>query len=200
MRAVKAFLSMTILAMSLWQIDAGEKLNPADYKEADYKLLKANPEDYKNKKISVTVEFRGLDLDFPPFVERLGFKEDKFFLIKTQYKMLGGAGIPIFLKKTPETKETVPVIEQKSQVMIYGKVRKFIAQPIAREGAFPDYYLEADGLDIVAEAQPKKKDEADEGQDKEVAQNKRKHPRSTPEDPNLVLDNPLPKPPPAKTK
>ena len=143
-KMTKALLAATLLLPCLWAL--GDKpFDQSDYKQVEYNMLRGAPEDYKNKLVSFNATFGGLRSDFPRYLEDMGFKDDKYFLILTGFHGFQGGGLPIIAHKSPETKDALSLLREGHKVIVYGKVKRFQHTLVNR--SIPEYYVEAEKVD-----------------------------------------------------
>ena len=175
-KIMKSLLAAALLFPGLWAL--GEKpFDQSDYKQVEYNALRGAPEDYKNKQVSFLATFGGLRSDFPRYMEDMGFKDDKYFLVLTNYHGFQGGGLPIVAHKTSDTKDALGILREGHKVVIYGKVKRFQHALVNRN--VPEYYIDTDKIEEVdpADASPSVDTKAKKA------------------DPLQKLDNAVPKPP-----
>lgn len=123
----------------------------ADFTEVEFGTLKLAPEKYNNKKIFYTDTYQRYSATFPNYMERSGLRTDKNLLLE-----IGDIRIPAIVKKTDTMIEFIGGLKQRSTVKVYGKLRKFRANPGPDAGMAPEYYVEVEKIELVAEPDPAK--------------------------------------------
>lgn len=151
---------------------AEKPVDPAGYKEVELNAVRGAPEDFKNKLVCFQAKFSGLRSDFPRYLEGMGFKDDKYFLVTLSgFRGFSGGGLPVIAKKSDASKTALTSLPENSKVTVYGKIKRFQHGIVGR--STPDYYLDVDM--VVELAQDDSKPEAKPGSRK--------------------LDNAVPRPP-----
>jgi hypothetical protein len=117
------------------------------YKEANLNVIVADPKDYNNDKVQYTARYGNFTTNLPAYLEKNGFKSDKYYLITA-----GSLKLPIIAKKTDELKELLSTVRGGATVRVYGKIKDFRHESNAR--MLPTYYLELKHMDAVQEAAP----------------------------------------------
>ena len=154
MRILLPWLVMLALAAGLYAAapvgttDRNAKPNPKTqgYETLEFKVLRAMPEEYKNKKVAYEGVYFGFAITFLPYMEKSGFEASKYFGIG-----VGDLSLPVMAKKNDDFNELIgKVLEKGATVKVYGKVKKYRVEPEIT--TFPHYYLELDYVEIVKDA------------------------------------------------
>ncbi|HPN84559.1 MAG TPA: hypothetical protein PK821_04395 [Victivallales bacterium] len=157
---MKKFIGVCILSMlcaSLFSVD----FDPGKYEKVDIEKVKATPEEYKNKKVSLDTVYFKYETTFLPYMDKSGFKAGKNY-----YLQVKPGNFPVMVDKNDETNSLIPSLKAGSKVRIYGKVKKFSYKPEAT--IWPHYFLEMDKLEIIEAGSGKLETENEEGIPKTV--------------------------------
>lgn len=169
------------MLLAAGQALAEKPFDPNDYKPCELNAVRGSPEDFKNKQVSIQAVYTGMRSDFPPYMESMGFKDDKYILVITGgFRGFQGGGMPLIAKKSSEMKDALTEIKEGTKVLVYGKVKKFQHSVVNRNT--PDYYLD---VDKVEELEKKDGQDAAKKPAKDASQD-----NAAPK-----LDGALPKPP-----
>ena len=134
------------------------EFNPETYTETEATVVKATPEELKNKKICFTTSFIRYLTAFPTYIESSGFKPSKYYLIEVLPH-----NFPIMAKKDQEISDILIKIAPKTQAKVYGKVKKYKIEPKAK--ILPRYFLELDKLEVLNEKVQINIDDEEENQE-----------------------------------
>lgn len=116
-----------------------------EYEEIEFDALKIAPEKYKNKTVTFTETYNRYSATFPNYMERSGFKSEKYILID-----IGEVKVPSIAKKDDAMTGFIATLEERSKVKVYGKIRKFRVMPGRGDiGLAPEYYVEVEKIELI---------------------------------------------------
>ncbi len=113
------------------------------YKKANIDQLNAMPEKYKNKKVVITTSYLKFHTTFPAYIEKSGLKPEKKYGI-----IIGLKNLFAFSDKKGVFNEIIPTLKKGSQVILYGKIKKFSKDPGNRSKMMPRYYIELAHMEV----------------------------------------------------
>ena len=113
------------------------------YEVTDFGLLRAAPEEYRNKKVAYEGRYLGFTVTFLKYMEESGFKASRYIGFS-----VNGVQIPIMAKKNDDLNELFgAVLKKGAKVKVYGKIRQFRRSPKAT--MLPRHYLSYVYLEIL---------------------------------------------------
>jgi len=125
---------------------------PEYYVEVDVKILKATPENYRNKKIFYESEYKGFKTEFPQYLEKEGFKSTKKYWLEIMPD-----SIPVFADKSDEMNKIVPGLKRDSAVKVYGEIKKIsLVRKKGEQGPVFSFYLDLDHIEVISDPPEKK--------------------------------------------
>ena len=151
----KSAVSIMFLFVSMVLCSA-PKVKHEQYKEVDLKIIKSQPEEYRNKKVCYTSTYDKYMTTFPNYAAKNGFKAGKYYWLLIQPMSL-----PVVAKKTKDMNELILLLKSRCTVKVYGKIKKFRIPP--QMSMLPSYYLELADIQVIEE--PKETDERHENSD-----------------------------------
>lgn len=129
-------------------IQAAE-FKPDAYKELDTKTVKTMPQDFKNKKVKISPVFRKFASPTPDYIEKQ-FDDRKYAVIISSPNEWG---LPIIAKKSGDLGEKVLAIQENSDLIVYGRVKKFRSKPKGHKrrtfSKAPEYYIELQHIEVT---------------------------------------------------
>ncbi len=132
-------LSAAVLVVLMAVIPAQAK-DYSKFEEVEVKKLKAAPEEYLNKNISCRTNFLELANVFHDYMEKSGFKAGKHFWLRARPGNLPVIGD----KKECDGFELVDSLDEGDGIIIYGKIKNFLASPVATR--LPHYYFQVEKI------------------------------------------------------
>jgi len=166
MKRVFTFAVLLGIATSARAIE----FKPDAYKEVDASMVKTMPQDFYNKKVKITPVFRKFATPTPEFIEKQ-FDDRKYAVLVTTPKEWG---LPIVVKKSGDLGEKVLAIQANSNLIVYGRIKKFRYKPKGPRGKVrefsraPEYYIELQHIEITpasgsSNSAPRKFDKSHKG-------------------------------------
>ncbi len=149
MRGWTRFL-LAFFCLVAWGVpsEATPPFKADQYKDVELKVLRMQPEKFKNKKICYESRFKKVMTTFPTYAERNGFKAGKYY-----WFVIAPLDLPVVARKTDEMNALAVALESGASVKVYGKIRKFKLEPKA--AMLPHYYLELIHLEVLSEPEKK---------------------------------------------
>ena len=121
---------------------AKSEVDTKKYQELSTDVVKAMPEEYKNKRICFETVFVRYETTFLPYMEKSGFRPGKYY-----YLQVKPSNFPVMAEKNDLTNAIIPSLKAGSKVKLYGKVKKFSSSP--EVGVFPVFHLELDHIEVI---------------------------------------------------
>ncbi len=147
----KSVLLLLFTVLSI--VNGAEKeFNKEPYKEVEKEILKAKIEKYYNKKIVLTTNYIKYETTFSEYIEKSGFKPEKYYGLVTSDKKT----LYVLIPKRDDKDDVIPKLKSGSKVALYGRVKKFKKDPKFKD--FPLYYLDLEHIEVLIENNSKKKD------------------------------------------
>lgn len=119
------------------------------YKLVEFKILKAAPEEYKNKRISTRGTYNGYTATIPEYMHSSGYKTGKYFL----FLMENSTAIAFIIKKDDDVVAQIANLKRGSELEVYGKVKQFRGKP--KMGMAPQFCLLIDEIVVKKEGDGK---------------------------------------------
>jgi len=113
--------------------------------EISYNELKIAPENYKSKKIAYSAAFRNVSTTFLPYMEKSGFRPDKYLWI-----VAGDLSVPAMVKKTDDVTKLVAGLKRGVHIRITGKIKEFKVEP--KQTLHARYYVKVENLAVSDDA------------------------------------------------
>lgn len=146
MNKLMMLVAILFFSMQLY----GADFKPELYKEVSIKILKATPEEYRNKKIWYQTRYEGFRKIFPNHVIDSGFKSEKYYWFRVIPEI-----IPVLTKKSDEYTKQLTTMKNETTVKVYGKLKKLRHSPKKRQQDY--FYLDLDKLEIITTPKDEKK-------------------------------------------
>ena len=128
--------------LSLTSIINGAEIDKKKYQELNLDVVKAMPEDYKNKKVFFETIFVRYETTFLPYMEKSGYRAGKHYYIQVRPD-----NFPVMAEKDDLTNAIIPTLKAGSKVKVYGKVKKFSSA--SEVGVLPLFHLEMDHIEVI---------------------------------------------------
>ncbi len=153
-------LSLLLLFSVLSIVNGEEKeFNKEPYAEVEKEILKAKIEKYYNKKIVLTTNYIKYETTFSEYIEKSGFKSEKYYGLVTSDKKT----LYVLIPKRDDKDDVIPKLKSGSKIALYGRVKKFKKDPKYKD--FPLYYLDLEHIEVLIENN-NKKDNSDSNNNK----------------------------------
>lgn len=120
----------------------GAEIDKKKYQEISLDVVKAIPEEYKNKKVFFETVFVRFETTFLPYMEKSGYKPGKHYYIQVR-----PANFPVMAEKNDLLNAIIPTLKAGSKVLVYGKIKKFSSEP--KMGVYPLFHLELDHIEVI---------------------------------------------------
>ena len=151
---MKRQIILSVLALFLcanFSLLRAGTFDPKKYKEIESSIIKAQPEEYRNKTITFETKYRGYRKAYPNYIIKSGFKSHKYY-----WFVINPEIIPAMAKKTEMFNNLIQTLKPGTTIKVYGKLRKLKYSPKRRQQDF--FYLELKNIEIIASPTKKKQD------------------------------------------
>lgn len=141
---IKAMFMTGVLsfAFSAVNLKASDKYNEKSYPKVEVGVIKATPETYKNKKISLPTLFWGYRTSFPKYIQNSRFDEERHYYLHVAPENLAVMGL-----KKGLLNQIIPLMKKGTPVQLFGRIKKFSDEPDHIK--HPSYYLDIEHVVVL---------------------------------------------------